>query len=112
MRDAIFEGLLGNDVVGFQSRLDVRNFLLTCEELLGLRVDHRERAVLHAGRVVWARPYPISIDVSALEQLARSAPVAKELADLRANRPELMIFRVDRTAPSTPIIRCCLPAYL
>src|SRR5438105_4962379 len=105
MRDVIFEGLLGNDVIGFQSRLDVRNFLMTCEELLGLRVDHRERAVLHAGRVVWARPYPISIDVSALEQLARSGPVEKELADLRANRPEMLIVRVDRTDPSKNIVR-------
>src|SRR5437879_8670316 len=105
MRDAIFEGLLGNDVVGFQSRLDVRNFLLTCEELLGLRVDHRERAVLHAGRVVWARPYPISIDVTALERLARSPAVEKELADLRANRPEMLIVRVDRTDPSKNIVR-------
>jgi trehalose 6-phosphate synthase len=105
MRDAIFEGLLGNDVIGFQSRLDVRNFLMTCEELLGLRVDHRERAVLHAGRVVWARPYPISIDVSALEQLAQSAAVQKELTDLRTNRPEKLIVRVDRTDPSKNIVR-------
>ena len=35
MRDAILEGLLGCDVVGFQSSLDVRNFLLTCEENAG-----------------------------------------------------------------------------
>jgi trehalose 6-phosphate synthase len=105
MREAIFEGLLGNDVIGFQSRLDVRNFLMTCEELLGLRVDHRERAVLHAGRVVWARPYPISIDVSALEELAHSAAVQKEITELRANRPEKLIVRVDRTDPSKNIVR-------
>jgi trehalose 6-phosphate synthase len=105
MRDAIFEGLLGNDVIGFQSRLDVRNFLMTCEELLGLRVDHRERAVLYAGRVVWARPYPISINVAALEQMARSAPVHRELAELRADRPEKLIVRVDRTDPSKNIVR-------
>ena len=105
MRDAIFEGMLGNDVIGFQSRLDVRNFLLTCEELLGLRVDHRERAVLYAGRVVWARPYPISIDVNALERLARSPAVEREVMELRANRPEKLIVRVDRTDPSKNIVR-------
>jgi trehalose 6-phosphate synthase len=105
MRDAIFEGMLGNDVIGFQSRLDVRNFLLTCEELLGLRVDHRERAVLHAGRVIWARSYPISIDPGSLQQMARSAPVQREVADLRANRPEKLIVRVDRTDPSKNIVR-------
>src|SRR5438105_8855915 len=105
MRDAIFEGLLGNDVIGFQSRLDVRNFLMTCEELLGLRVDHRERAVLHAGRVVWARSYPISINASGLEQMARSAPVQRELDQLRRERPEKLIVRVDRTDPSKNIVR-------
>src|SRR5579864_132764 len=63
MRDPILDGLLGCDIVGFQSSLDVRNFLLTCEENLGLQVDERERAVVVAGRVVYARHYPISVDV-------------------------------------------------
>src|SRR5204862_7310822 len=63
MRDAILEGLLGCDIVGFQSSLDVRNFLLTCEENLGLEVDERERAVIAGGRIVYARHYPISVDV-------------------------------------------------
>ncbi len=105
MRDAILEGLLANDVVGFQSSLDVRNFLMSCEELLGLRVDHRERAVLYAGRAVWARPYPVSIDVPALEALAASAAVEQEVRALRVDRPEKLIVRVDRTDPSKNIVR-------
>ena len=60
MRDAILEGLLGCDIVGFQSSLDVRNFLLTCEENFGLQVDEKERAVFYGGRVVYARHYPVS----------------------------------------------------
>ena len=62
MRDAICEGLLGCDIVGFQSSLDVRNFLMTCEENLGL-AGGRARAC-GAGRwqVVYARAYPISIE--------------------------------------------------
>src|SRR5213078_3894529 len=91
MRDAILEGLLANDVVGFQSSLDVRNFLMSCEELLRLRVDHRERAVLYGGRVVWVRPYPISIDVSAMEGLAASPGVEHELEALRRQRCEKLI---------------------
>jgi trehalose 6-phosphate synthase len=105
MRDAILEGLLANDVVGFQSTLDVRNFLMSCEELLSLRVDHRERAVLYDGRVVWVRPYPISIDVPAIERLATSPGVAHELEELRVNRPQKLIVRVDRTDPSKNIVR-------
>jgi trehalose 6-phosphate synthase len=105
MRDAILEGVLANDVVGFQSTLDVRNFLMSCEELLNLRVDHRERAVLYGGRVVWARPYPISIDVPAMERLARSPGVDHELGELRTNRPQKLIVRVDRTDPAKNIVR-------
>jgi trehalose 6-phosphate synthase len=105
MREAILEGLLANDIVGFQSSLDVRNFLMSCEELLRLRVDHRERAVLYGGRVVWVRPYPISIDVHQMERLAASAGVNQEVAELRRNRPETLIVRVDRTDPSKNIVR-------
>jgi len=105
MRDAILEGVLANDVVGFQSSLDVRNFLISCEELLDLRVDHRERAVVHDGRVVWVRPYPISIDVPSLERLAASAQVGQEVADLRRDRVRHLIVRVDRTDPSKNVVR-------
>jgi trehalose 6-phosphate synthase len=105
MRDAIFEGVLGNDIVGFQSRLDVRNFLMSCEELMGLRVDHRERAVLYAGRVVWARSYPISIDVPALLKSAHAPAVDREAEAIRGQRPEKLIVRVDRTDPSKNVVR-------
>src|SRR5467141_5392828 len=77
MRSAILEGLLGCDIVGFQSSLDVRNFLMTCEENAGLQVDERERAVLAGGRVVYARHYPISIDVNATTRLAGSRGVRR-----------------------------------
>ncbi len=105
MRDAIFQGILGNDLIGFQSNLDVRNFLMSCEELMGLRVDHRERAVLHAGRVVWVRSYPISIDVPGLERQAAAAGVTKEREAIRQDRPEKLIVRVDRTDPSKNVVR-------
>ena len=105
MRHAILEGLLANDLVGFQSSLDVRNFLLSCEELLGLRVDHRERAVLYGGRAVWARPYPISIDIDNLQRLAESSGVAEEFGELQRSRVPRLIVRVDRTDPSKNIVR-------
>jgi trehalose 6-phosphate synthase len=105
MRDPIIEGLLGCNVVGFQSSLDVRNFLLTCEELLGLQVDEHERAVVMQGRVVYARHYPISVDVAATERLASSRGVRKQEADIATWRPEFLIARIDRTDPSKNIVR-------
>src|SRR6202049_5356861 len=51
MRDAIIEGLLGADIVGFQSSLDVRNFLLTCEENADLHDDKYEHRGVFGERV-------------------------------------------------------------
>ncbi len=105
MRSAILEGLLGCDIVGFQSSLDVRNFLMTCEENGGLQVDERERAVFIDGRVVYARAYPISIDVSSTTRLAFSHGVMVEERRLRDWRPQRLIVRIDRTDPSKNIVR-------
>ncbi|HKC18010.1 MAG TPA: trehalose-6-phosphate synthase [Candidatus Dormibacteraeota bacterium] len=105
MRDAILHGLLGCDVVGFQTSLDVRNFLMTCEENAGLAVDERERAVLVDGRVVYARAYPISIDVAGTTRLSYSHGVMVEERKLRDWRPEHLIVRIDRTDPSKNIVR-------
>ena len=105
MRNAIFDGLLANDVVGFQTERDVRHFLAGCEELLGLRTDHQERAVLHRGRVSWVRSYPISVDVSGLQHVAASAAVREEDERIGDWKIEKLIVRVDRTDPSKNILR-------
>ncbi|TMC84977.1 MAG: trehalose-6-phosphate synthase [Chloroflexi bacterium] len=105
MRDAILHGLLGCDIVGFQTSLDVRNFLMTCEENAGLAVDEREKAVLVDGRVVYARAYPISIDVASTTRLSYSHGVMVEERKLRDWRPEHLIVRIDRTDPSKNIVR-------
>ena len=105
MRDAILHGLLGCDIVGFQSSGDVRNFLMTCEINGGLAVDERERAVLVDGRVVYARHYPISIDVASTTRLSFSHGVMVEERKLRDWRPEHLIVRIDRADPSKNIVR-------
>lgn len=105
MRRSIIDGLLACDVIGFQTERDVRNFLACCEELLGLRVDHRERAVLSRGRISWVRAYPVSIDADALRRLAASGPVAAERTALDKWRTEKLILRVDRIDPIKNIIR-------
>lgn len=105
LRDGIVDGLLGADVLGFQTSLDVHNFLLTCEENRGLRIDY-DSAVVHVGRrTVPIRAYPISIDVEATRTLAGSKAVAAEEDRLRSWRPEHLIVRVDRTDPTKNVVR-------
>ncbi len=105
IRDAIVHGLLGADIIGFQTSRDVRNFLTTCEENLGLAVDLRERTVFFDGRAVWVRNYPISIDTAELLRMAERPDVQEEEARLRQWRPNRLILRVDRTDLSKNIVR-------
>ncbi|MGB9483201.1 MAG: trehalose-6-phosphate synthase [Candidatus Dormiibacterota bacterium] len=105
MRDGILTGLLGSDIVGLQTSLDVRNFLLTCEENLGLAVDHRQSTVFYEGRSVWIRAYPISIDVRAMAELTNHQEVLRQEELIAAWRPEFLILRVDRTDLSKNIVR-------
>jgi trehalose 6-phosphate synthase len=105
MRDSIVDGMLANDIVGFQSRHDARQFVLTCQENMQLRVNEREMSVIHRGHLTWVRSYPISIDPATLEHQAFGAGVNAEVERLRSWRPQRLIVRVDRTDPSKNIVR-------
>jgi trehalose 6-phosphate synthase len=107
-RERLLRGLLGNDVVAFHTEGFARNFLLTCQELLGLPVDLEAMTVQVGDRVVAARHYPISIDVAAMRELAASDEVAEHAAALRetfCGEDRQLILRVDRTDPSKNIVR-------
>lgn len=105
MREPIFNGLLANDIIGLQTSLDVDNFLRCCAELMGLRVDDAGGVVLHRGRLVWIRAYPVSIDVDAMRQLGDSPRVRQLESEIARWRPEKLIVRVDRTDPSKNLLR-------
>jgi trehalose 6-phosphate synthase len=105
MRDPIVEGLLGNDIVGFQTPRDCHNFLLTCEENMGLSVDYIEQAVFIRGRTVWIRSYPVSIDVDQFLERAESPAVLQEQRNISRWRPNKLILRVDRSDPSKNLLR-------
>jgi trehalose 6-phosphate synthase len=105
MRQAVFNGVLGNDIVAFHSRRYARNFLLGCEELLGLDVDWGRLTVEVAGRTVHARHYPISVDPDELEATACSPAVAEHERRLSERRREHLVLRVDRADPSKNILR-------
>ena len=105
VRNALFCGLLGNDVVGFHTERYARNFLLGCQELLGLPVDLSAMEVVVDGRVVRARWYPISIDPALFEAMAESPAVLDQERELAARRRDHLLLRVDRTDPSKNIVR-------
>jgi trehalose 6-phosphate synthase len=107
-REAVLNGLLGNDVVAFHTEGFARNFLLCAQELLGLAVDLEAMTVQVGDRQVAARHYPISIDVAAIRQLAASEEVAEHadaLTEAFCREDRQLILRVDRTDPSKNIVR-------
>jgi trehalose 6-phosphate synthase len=105
LRHEIHEGLLANDVVGFHTHRWGRNFLHSCEELLGAQVDYEESIVAHAGRRTRVSCHPISIDPDEFDRLRDDPEVLEQERRIVANRPELLLLRVDRTDPSKNIVR-------
>ncbi|WP_028660513.1 alpha,alpha-trehalose-phosphate synthase (UDP-forming) [Nocardioides insulae] len=96
-RRQILEGLLGADLVGFQTPAAAQNFV----RLVRQRVGHRtQRSQVHLpdGRTVHAAAYPISIDYAGFEELARSESVnqrAKEIRQMLGD-PAKIFLGVDR----------------
>lgn len=90
-------GLLGADQVGFHTEGYVKNFLLTCELLAGVEVDHAAQTVSFDGRSVRVRAFPIGVDVPGLDRLAKQPSVQKEARTIRTGlRVEKLLLSVDR----------------
>ena len=91
MRRAVFEGLLANDVVAFHTERWRRNFVRSCEDVVGgIRRTH-------------VAAHGISIDPEEFDRVAASDEVRS--VQLFEQRPERVILRVERTDPSKNIVR-------
>jgi len=99
-RRQILEGLLGADLVGFQTHGGALNFLAATRRLLALdpggdRVD----VPLEAGhRTVRVDAFPIGIDAPAFDELARSPEVQARAKEMREEMGgfRLLFLGVDR----------------
>jgi trehalose 6-phosphate synthase len=105
IRRALHEGLLANDVVSFHTPRWRRNFLRSCEDIVGAEVDFATSEARHGRRVVRTRAAPISVDPEEFDTLAASKRVLEEEKRLLETRPEFLILRVDRTDPSKNVVR-------
>jgi trehalose 6-phosphate synthase len=105
IRRAVHEGVLANDVVSFHTERWRRNFLHSCEDIIGAEAHFDEGRAGFGDRVVSARVAPISVDPSEFDALASSSRVLEEEALIRESRPEFLVVRVDRTDPSKNVVR-------
>ena len=96
-RRQILEGLLGADLVGFQLPGAAQNFVRLARQRVGHKT-HRDTVYLPDGRTVMAKAYPISIDATKLEELARRPETQARADEIRESlgNPKYVLLGVDR----------------
>lgn len=96
-RSQLVEGLLGCDVVAFQTRKSAQNFAAAARQFAGAR-GADWRSLSHHERKVRVDRAPIGIDVSGFEKLAADPEVRRRADDLRVRtgNPRQIVLGVDR----------------
>jgi trehalose 6-phosphate synthase/phosphatase len=79
----VLEGLLGNDLIGFQIPLFAKNFLGCVRECIGADVDFREGTITYRGHTTRLHAFPISIDCDAFDSMASSRRTVRVMELLR-----------------------------
>lgn len=105
----IFDGLLGNDVVGFQTPTDARNFCdgaqLTLPDAF---VSGATREVRRRGARTWVRVYPIAVTPENVREEANGDDAQEQAQllreQLRLDEGRKLIVRVDRVEPAKNIV--------
>jgi trehalose 6-phosphate synthase len=106
IRQALLEGLLGADLLGFQAEAWAMNFLRSCQSHVPAAVDVDGRTISWQGRQVRVGVYPISIDAETLRQSAVGEEVSRaRRAVLRWKGERRLLLRVDRAELSKNILR-------
>lgn len=95
-RHQVLEGLLGADVLAFQSRSSRSNFSVSARRLLGAKGT--SRSLEWEGREIQLQVAPIGIDAGAIRQLSTTDTVRRRVAAIRSELgdPTVVILGVDR----------------
>lgn len=79
----VLEGLLGNDLIGFQIPMFVRNFMDCVKECLDAEVDYHRQTVTYRGHVTALKACPISIDYEKFNAMASTRRTEAAIRDIR-----------------------------
>ncbi len=95
-RRQVLEGLLGADVLAFQSRSSRTNFAVAARRLTG--ASGSSTKLEWQGRTVTLQVAPIGIDTSVFDDLAMSDETAIKAKEIRSQLgdPEVVLLGVDR----------------
>ncbi len=104
--EAIFHGLLGNDIIGFQTRRDAQNFIEGAGTLLnGVEIDTESGMITHDGRHTLVHDYPISISVTEERRTVESRTGKRAAERILPLLGKQTIMRVDRIEPTKNILQ-------
>lgn len=79
----ILEGLLANDLIGFQIPLFVKNFLDCAKECLDIDVDYQNSTIYYKERAIKLKAFPISTDYAKFDSMASSQRTVKMMKNIR-----------------------------
>lgn len=106
MRTKICQSLLTNNIVGFQTWRDVRNFLQSCEMFVpDIEVDHNNFTAILGDHKTTVKAYPIGISVAEVRGISESNRAIEYGKKLKPLFNGKTIVRIDRVEPSKNIIR-------
>jgi trehalose 6-phosphate synthase len=95
-RNEVLEGLLGADVLAFQSRSSRTNFAVAARRLVGATGSSRK--LFWQDRAVELQVAPIGIDTSVFDEMAQSDQTSLAAKQIRSylGDPQVVILGVDR----------------
>lgn len=94
-RSAILRGLLGSDVIGFQTQASAENFVRVAKRYAGAEGTERELTIDR--RTVRVMACPISIPAAEFEKIAASPSVRRKAAEIKQQLGgRKMLLGVDR----------------
>ena len=99
----ILNGLIGADVIGFQTAADCKHFALAACETLGLKV--KDNKLIARERTVTMRDFPISIDYKKYAELAAHWSTKNIAQKLKKQINTKIITSIDRLDYSKGIIQ-------
>src|SRR5437588_100920 len=100
------EGMLANDLLGFQAVRWARNFMWCCQDLLRAEIDFDAGLIRYQDRQIRVRHYPIAIDVESLRAIVASEEATQHVAWLDGIlEGRKLVLRIDRMELSKNIVR-------
>jgi trehalose 6-phosphate synthase/phosphatase len=79
----ILEGLLANDLIGFQIPLFVKNFMDCARECLNTDIDYQRRTITYKAHTTRLEAFPISVDYGKFNALASSSHAERIIDSIR-----------------------------